>query len=417
MSGDRAGFFVRHRAPRVTPLLIVALGFLSMGSAFATDVYLPAMPGVVTDLRTTPAFVQATLTAFILAQALGNLVVGPMSDRWGRWRPLLISTVVFVLASTGAALAQDIWMLLAMRAIQGFASAAGPVISRAVVADLTSGVRAARLFSILMMLFGLAPVIAPLIGGPLTELGGWRLVMWGILALGAAGVIVSLLLPESLPSDRRRLVRLRSVVGDYVGLTRNRVFLTGSLIVMAAFGVVMTWLTTSSFVLQDHYGLSPTGYALTFGANSAGFGLAGLLNTALLRRFTPAAILRGAIFVIVGACGLLLVLALLDALSFWLLVVLVTIAFGSTAPLMANTTARALGAVRPTEVGTASAFLGAIEFVVPAVIAPILGMFGSSPVPAAAGFFAYAMLALLLWLRLRRMPEGAPLPGAGGVAA
>ncbi|CAG7600296.1 multidrug effflux MFS transporter [Leucobacter soli] len=388
----------------MTPLLVAALGFLSMGSAFATDTYLPALPDIALDLRTSPALVQATLTVFVIAQAAGNLVIGPVSDRFGRWRPLLISTIVFVLASVGAALAQDIWMLIAMRAVQGLASAAGPVIARAVVADLTHGVQAARLFGILMMVFGIAPVIAPVIGGPLAELGGWRLAMGAIVALGVVGVLVALRLPESLPRDRRRAVRLRSVFGDYTGLVRNRTFFAGSLVVMAAFGIIMTWLSNSSFVLQEHYGLSPTGYAVTFAANSAGFGLAAMLNSALLRRFPPAAILRGTIFVSVAVTAAALVLALVDALPLWTLLVLVTIAFGSTAPIMSNATAVALAAVRPTEVGTASAFLGALEFLLPAIVAPMLGLFGSSPEPTAIGFFAYALLGLALWARLRALP-------------
>lgn len=409
MGSHRNGRRARGSAPEVTPLLVAALGFLSMGSAFATDTFLPAMPDIVLELQTTPTLVQATLTVFVIAQAAGNLVVGPVSDRWGRWVPLLVGNGVFVAASVGAVLAQDIWMLLAMRAVQGFASAAGPVIARSVVADLTHGVRAARLFSILMMVFGIAPVIAPVIGGPLAEIGGWRLAMGAILFLGVIGVLVALWLPESLPRDRRRAVRLRSIFGDYTALVRNRAFFAGSLVVMAAFGIIMTWLSTSAFVLQQHYGLSPTGYALTFAANSAGFGLAAMLNSALLRRFLPAQILRGTVLVSAGITALLLALALLDALPLWALLVLVTIAFGSTAPIMANATAQALGAVRPNEVGTASAFLGAIEFVLPALAAPLFGLFGSSPVPTAVAFFGYALLALVLWARLRRMPFEAPV--------
>lgn len=403
--------------PPVTPLLVISLGFLSMGAAFATDTYLPAMPDVAAELRTSPALVQATLTVFLLAQAAGNLIVGPMSDRWGRWRPLLVSNIVFVLASVGAALAGDIWVLIAMRMVQGLASAAGPVIARAVVADLTGGVRAARLFGLLMMLFGLAPVIAPVVGGPLTELGGWRAAMWGILALGAAAVLVTLLVPESLPASRRRQVRLASVFADFGALTRNRAFFTGSLMVMAAFGVIMTWLSTSSFVLQEHYGLSPIGYALAFGINSAGFMLAGLLNTLLLRRFSPRGILAVAVYLGCGASGALLVLAALGALPFWLLLALVTLAFGAMAPLMSNATARALAAVRPDEVGTASAFLGAVEFLLPAVAAPLFGLFGSSPVPMALGFSLYAGLALLLHLRLRGLAEPLADGGARGRSA
>lgn len=393
-------------APRVTPALIVALSILSMGSAFATDIYLPALPDVSTDLAASPALVQASLTVFLVAQAVGNLIIGPMSDRWGRWRPLLASSLLFILASVGAALAPDIWTLLVMRTIQGLGSAAGPVTARAVVADLTHGERAAKLFGILIMLFGLAPIVAPIIGGPLSELGGWRATMWAIVGLAGVIVCVALMVPESLPAEHRRREPISAAIGGFAVLVRNRTFLIGALMAMSAFGIIMSWLAASAFVMQEHYELSPTEYALAFSLNATGFLLAGLLNTALLRRFDSLAVLTGAVAVACAGAFVLLTLSILDALPFWTMLCLVTLTFSAMAPVVSNSTARALAAVRATEVGTASAFLGTIQLIIPAAISPLYGVFGSSPVPMALGFFLYAALLLLLLIGLRRRTAG-----------
>ncbi|WP_053382410.1 multidrug effflux MFS transporter [Leucobacter celer] len=392
---------LRIREPRVTPLLIAVLGLLSMGGAFAMDTYLPALPDVGRDLAAPPALVQMTLTAFLIGQALGQFVLGPMSDRWGRWWPLLIGSGVFLAAGLGAVFADGIWILIACRFVQGVGSAAGPVIGRAVVADLASGVQAARLFGVLMMLFGLAPVIAPVLGGPLAEWGGWRATMWGVVVVSAVALLSVLLVPESLPAERRRVVHLGTVARDFLELARNRPFFLHSLLITSSFGVVTAWLATSSFVLQGHFGLSPTAYSLAFAMNSAGFLLAGLLNTLLLRRFRPESILRSSVIALGIGAGSLLVLLAVGFLPLWLLLVLVTATFASVAPLMANATALGIGAVERNRAGGASALMGAMETLIPAAFVPVLGLFGSGPGPLVVAFAISASACVGLHVALR----------------
>lgn len=392
---------VRGSGPSLTPLVIGVLGVLSMSSAFATDTFLPAMPGVVADLRTSPALVQGTITVFMLSQAVGNLVIGPLSDRYGRWRPLLVANAVFVLAGVGAALAQDIWFLLAMRTVQGVGAAANPVISRAVIADLESGPRAARLFGILMVLFSIAPIVAPILGGPLSEWGGWRAPMWAIVVIGVLCLVLLPAVPESLPREMRQARSLRELLRVYAGLLRNDLFRNSAFLVMAGFGVIMSWLTVSSFVLQEHFGFSPTEYAFGFAVVSVGILVFGYVNSVLLRFVRPSGVLTGALVLGAISAAALLVLALAGSLSVVSLLALVTIGFGSTAPIMSNATALAIAAADAQEVGSASALLGTVEWAIPALLVPVLGLFGTSPLPLAVSFVAYFLVAALIWGRLR----------------
>ncbi len=401
-----------RRAPRVTPLLVAVLGLLSMGGAFAMDTYLPALPDVARDLSATPALTQMTLTAFLVGQALGQLWFGPVSDRWGRWMPLLAGSCLFLAAGIGAALSSEIWILVAFRFLQGAGAAAGPVVGRAVVADLATGVQAARLFGVLMMLFGLAPVIAPVFGGPLAEWGGWRATMWGIVVVSAIALCSVLLVPESLPPERRRAVRARTVVRDFRELAGNRYFFVASLLIMAGFGIITAWLAASSFVLQGHFGLSPTGYSLAFAVNAAGFLLAGLLNTVLLRRFPPELILRGSVMMVVAGAAALVLFLVIGVLPFWLLLVLVTVTFGAVAPLMANATALGIGAVEANRAGAASAFMGTLETLLPAALVPVLGLFGTGPGPLVIAFAISAAGSWLLYLLLAATPKPVSLEGS-----
>lgn len=373
-----------------------------MGGSFAMDIYLPALPDVSVDLATSPAMVQMTLTAFMVSSAVGQLVLGPLSDRWGRWWPLMAGSALFLLAGLGAALADSIWLLIVFRAIQGFGSATGAVIGRAVVADLTSGAAAARLFGILMMLFGFAPVVAPIIGGPLTELGGWRATMWAIVVLSFLMLLSVLLVPESLPREERRVVRITTVVGDFGVLLKNRYFFTCVVMLTAAFAVIVFWLSASSFVLQGHFGLSPSEYSLVFAGNAVGFLIAGFLNTILLRTLTSMQILRISSWIMaLGSIGLVFV-AVLGESNFWLLFGLVTVAFSMSAPIAANATAVGLEAVPSNQAGGASALMGAAESVIPAPLAPLLGLFGDSPVPMAIGFLISALVCFGAMVVLRR---------------
>ncbi len=247
------------------------------------DMYLPALPAVTESLRSPAATVQLTLTACLAGMALGQLVVGPMSDRFGRRGPLLLGMVVYVVATAICAFAPSAELLVAFRLLQGLAGAAGIVIARAVVRDLYDGVEMARFFSTLMLISGVAPVVAPVIGGQVLRLTDWR----GIFAvLTVVGVLLTLVvwkwLHETLPPGRRHEGGVGEALRTMRGLLADRVF-TGYLLAGGlAFAALFAYIAASPFVIQEIFGASPQTFSLLFGINSIGLIAVGQINGKLL---------------------------------------------------------------------------------------------------------------------------------------
>ncbi|WP_235024082.1 multidrug effflux MFS transporter [Streptomyces sp. WAC05374] len=266
-------------------MIFLVLAALTALPSLSSDVYLPALPDVANTFTTTAVVVQLTLTSCLIGMALGQLAVGPLSDRLGRRRPLLGGMLLYTAASLACALAPTVGALIGLRFIQGVAGAAGIVIARAIIRDLYEGVKIAQVFSTLMLISGVAPVIAPLFGAQLLHVTDWRGIFAALAILGLVVVAaITLGLPETLPAAMRRtrgvgLAQMRSLLTD-------RVF-TGCLIAAAgAFGAFFAYLAASPFVLQDLYGASPQTYALLFGLNAAGMVATGQLNGRyLIRRF------------------------------------------------------------------------------------------------------------------------------------
>lgn len=264
-------------------LVTLLLGGLTATPPLAMDMYLPSLPAVTESLAAPAATVQLTLTACLVGMALGQIVVGPMSDRWGRRRPLLIGLVVYVVATAVCALAPTVELLVLFRLAQGLAGAAGIVIARAVVRDLYQGVAMARFFSNLMLISGVAPILAPLVGGQILRVTDWRGVFVVLTVVGIAlTVLVWTRLPETLaPADRHgggvgeALRSMRTLLADRVF---SGYVLTGSF----AFVVVFAYISASPFVIQEIYGASPQTFSLLFGANSVGLVIMGQINGKLL---------------------------------------------------------------------------------------------------------------------------------------
>ncbi|HEY3481018.1 MAG TPA: multidrug effflux MFS transporter, partial [Streptomyces sp.] len=257
-------------APRRTGLLVIlVLGGLTALPPLSMDMYLPALPQVTDALHSPAATVQLTLTACLLGMALGQLVVGPLSDRWGRRHPLLTSMAIYVVATAVCAFAPSAGLLIAFRLVQGLAGAAGIVIARAVVRDLYDGVEMARFFSTLMLVSGAAPIVAPVIGGQILRLTDWR----GVFAvLTVIGVLLTLVvwrwLGETLPPKARHSGGMAQTFGAMRGLLADRVFAGYTLAGSFAFATLFTYVSASSFVIQDIYGASPQTFSLLFGLNS-----------------------------------------------------------------------------------------------------------------------------------------------------
>lgn len=361
----------RHRTARYALLL----GGLTAFGPLSIDMYLPALPVMAGDLGSTDAQLQLTLAVFLVGLGVGQLVAGPLSDAFGRRTPMLVGVVVFALASAAAALSPTIEVLIAARGVQALGAATGMVVARAAVRDLFSGVAMARFFSTLMLVTGVAPVLAPMIGGQLLQWTSWRgifvvLSAFGVVLLGVA----ALALPETLPAHRRRPAGPRGIARTYAGLLRNRVFVGYALTLGLAFSAMFSYISGSSFVLQHTYGLSPTEYGMVFALNGVGLVAVGQLNGRLVSHFAPRTLLRTGLFIAVGGAAVLVAAATAEvALPVLLVPLFVTVSsVGMIAP---NTTTLAL-ADHPRTAGSASALLGLIQFLVGGGTSPLVGLLG-----------------------------------------
>lgn len=406
------------RAARRAGLLVtLILGGLTATPPLAMDMYLPSLPEVTRSLHAPAATVQLTLTACLAGMALGQIVVGPMSDRWGRRRPLLAGLAVYVLATALCALAPNVEMLVAFRLAQGLSGAAGIVIARAVVRDLYDGVAMARFFSTLMLISGVAPIVAPLIGGQILRVTDWRGVFVVLTVVGALlAVVVWTRLPETLPPARRQGGGVGETLGSMRRLLADRAF-TGYLLAGGfAFAALFAYIAASPFVIQEIYGASPQTYSLLFGLNSVGLVIVGQINGRVLvgRVRLDRVLAVGLAVVILAATGLLLMAAgvfgdvgLVPVAA--ALFVLMS-AMGVTLP---NTQALALMRTRQ-HAGSASALLGTSSFLIGAVASPLVGIAGEhTAVPMALVQLAAALVALVCFMGMCRpwRPRAAGSPG------
>ena len=281
----------------------LALGLLSAIGPLAIDLYLPAFPTMVKDLHASPGEVQRTLSAFFLALALAQIPVGSFGDRFGRKLPLYLGLGLFVLMSIACAFATSAPMLVAMRFVQGFGVCAGTAVSRAMIRDLQSGHKAARLMAISFLIIGISPVLAPAIGSFLLGIMGWRQLFFVMAALGAGGLVVAAALPETLPPERRIPVR-QPVLPAYGALLGNRRFVAAAVIAGLATTIPYAYVTAAPFVFTGVFHLTPKAYSLLLGVNAVcSIGLT-QLSPNLMRRWGP----RRLILTAMGA-GLALVVA------------------------------------------------------------------------------------------------------------
>jgi DHA1 family bicyclomycin/chloramphenicol resistance-like MFS transporter len=356
-------------------LRIAFLGLINAMAAFSTDPYLPALPRVVSDLHTTAAAGQISLTTFLLGLALGQLVIGGICDARGRRTPMLLGAVGYVLAAVACTLAPTIGLLFTFRFVQGVAAAAGVVGARAMVRDLVAGPKAAAMFSRLFLVAGVMPVLAPLFGAGLEKLGGWRTIFVAMAVLGTLVAFGTAALPETLPPQHRRTAGVRAVLADWGILTRDRNYvalvLTLALTVSAMFG----YLSSAAFVLKDRFGLDPTQFALAFGFGSMGFIGGNLIGTRISGRGGAGrAAAVGCLCLLVSVAGLCAVEATGAPLGVFLLPVLLL--FISTGMIVPNTMTLAV-MPHPERAGSAAALMGVSQFVVPGLLAPIIGAVGA----------------------------------------
>ncbi|PZG14266.1 Bcr/CflA family drug resistance efflux transporter [Micromonospora craterilacus] len=393
--------------------LILVLGSLIAVGPLTIDMYLPALPAIVDDFATSSAAVQLTLTGTLVGLALGQLLIGPLSDAVGRRTPLIAGTALHVVASVCCALAPNIVVLGGLRVVQGLGAAAASVIAMAVVRDLFSGAAFAQLLSRLLLVMGAAPVLAPTLGSELLRWTQWRGVFAALAVFGVLLMLIAVLgLQETLPPARRQRGGVLPTARLYGSLLRDRTFVGLVLVAGLAMAAIFAYVGGSSFVLQGQYGLDEQQFGLAFGAGAVGLIAATQANVRLLRRYSPQRILAAALLVgsaaglaLLGfaATGLGGLPALLAAL--WL----VLAAAGLALP-----NAPALALTRHGEAaGTASALLGAAQFGIGALAAPLVGMLGTGAVAMAlvvAGGLVSALVVLHLVVRPARLAPPEPEP-------
>ncbi|HEV7964080.1 MAG TPA: multidrug effflux MFS transporter [Actinoplanes sp.] len=400
-------------SPRQRLSLVLVLGFLIALGPLTIDMYLPSLPTISTDLGATAAAVQLTLTGTLAGLALGQLLVGPVSDAVGRRTPLLFGIAVHILASVFCVLAPNLAVLGTLRVLQGLGAAAAAVIAMAIVRDLFTGLPAAKILSRLMLVMGAAPILAPTLGGITLTWTSWRGVFVVLTLFGIAILTVTALaLPETLPAERRRNGGVGGTIRDYGRLFSDRAYIGLILVAGLAMAAMFAYVSGSSFVLQEQYGLSQQQFGFVFGAGAVGLITATQLNVRLLSRWSPSQVLIGSL---AGGAASGVVLLVFAATGFGGLPgVLVPLWLVLASAGLALPNAPALALSRHGEAaGTAAALLGAVQFGVGALAAPLVGILGTDAVAMAiviAGGMLSAITMLLLVVRPWELPVDAPEP-------
>ncbi|GAF48438.1 multidrug effflux MFS transporter [Rhodococcus wratislaviensis] len=375
--------------------VILVLGAMVALGPFTIDMYLPALPDIGTDLGVSSSAVQLTITGTLLGLALGQLIVGPLSDSLGRRRPLIAGIGVHVAASVLAVFAPTVAVLGALRVFQGIGAAAAAVVALAVVRDLFSGNTVAVVMSRLMLVLGVAPVLAPSIGGALLIAVDWRGIF---VVLAVIGILTALIgvwgLTETLPPERRRKSNLRAVLGTYKSLLGDRAFMVLALVSSVAMGSLFSYVSGASFVFQDQYGLDEQQFALLFSSGAIALIGASQLNVRALARWSPLQITVSALAFATVAGLALITTAYFEFGGLVGFVVPLWFLLAGVGFVLPNAPALALGR-HGEAAGTAAALLGALQFGVGALIAPLVGVLGNTGVALAVTMTACAGLGLV----------------------
>ncbi|MGU3575710.1 multidrug effflux MFS transporter [Brucellaceae bacterium C25G] len=385
----------------------LVLGLISAIGPFAIDMYLPALPNIAADLHAENGAVQMSLLTFFIAAALAQLFYGPLSDMYGRKIPLYTGLVLFGIGCVGAALSTSIDMLVSFRFLQGIGAAAGMVIPRAIVRDLYTGVDAARLMSLLMLVFSVSPILAPLCGSLIIDIYSWRIVFWIVLGAAVLGLfMLALWQNETRPASARVESSLSSALSGYRILMRDRNFIGLVMIGAMCMAGFMIYLANSSFVFIEQYGFTPREYALVFSINAISFIGMSQLNGVLASRF---GLKRVVLFSVSGAALVLttmLVFVVSGAQSYLLIASFLFAGFGFLGLVIPTTAVLALedhGKIA----GTASALMGTLQFMAAAIAIGISSLFTDGTVLSmVAGITISIVMAFILTLIvLRNKPK------------
>jgi MFS transporter, DHA1 family, multidrug resistance protein len=395
----------------------IVLGLLSAMGPFAIDMYLPALPTIAADLGASISATQASLMAFFIAIGVGQIIYGPISDMVGRRPPLYFGLALFVAASIGCSFSPNIEALIVFRFLQGVGACAAMAIPRAIVRDLHTGSDAARLMSLIMLVFSVSPILAPLSGSALIAIGSWRsifdaIAVAGVLAIGVAAFA----LPETRPREMRIGASVANTLAGYKSLLVNRQYLGVVLIGGCGFASLFIFMASSSFVYIERFGLTPTQYSFAFSINSIGFIGTAQFSSALTRRFGFPAVVRAAVAGFAAMIIVLFVLTLAGVDRLPVLMTLLFLGFSCLGLVMPTTSVMALEA-HGRIAGMAAAMMGTIQMVVGAMaMAIVSAFFDGTSLPMVTGIAICAICALILSLNVIRPQNEIVVPAREGRA-
>ena len=383
--------------PRLAVSWIVVLGMLTALGPLCTDFYLPALPDLTRQLGTTTPLTQLSLTASLLGLGLGQLFFGPLSDRIGRRIPLLLSLVLFIASSVLCATTSSIALLIVWRFVQGVAGAGGSVLSRSIARDKYHGTQLTQFFALLMTVNGIAPVVSPVIGGYLSAAFEWRMLFWVMAGVGALLLLACMgVIKETLPAPGAG-GSLRRTAGNVL---KNRTFMRYCLIQAFMLAGLFSYIGSSSFVLQQEYGLSSIAFSLLFGINGLGLIVSALIFSRLSRRHSAETLLRVGLILAVLMAGLTLLFAWWHLPIAALVALFFCVAFNSGISTIAGS--EAMSAVEPQSSGTASALLGMLMFLFGGIATPLSSLGGETLVKMSAAIVISYAVALVILLRVKK---------------
>lgn len=387
----------RHTAAGGLSLsLILLLALFTAMDAMAIDMYLPSMPAIALGFDVSAGRVQQTLSIFLIGLAVGQAVYGPLLDRYGRRLPMLVGVVVFVAGSVVAALAPSIEWLLAARFLQALGAAAGLVTPRAIVSDRCTLAESAPIFSLLMQIMMIAPILAPILGGFLLEQGSWRLIFWALSGIGILGLLWGIItVPETLDPTQRSSLALGSILRSYGRQLRLPIFMAYTFAGSFVLSSLFLYISHSAFIFTQHFSLTPTLFSYLFAGNAVSLVIGGQISTSLLKRGVAETRVTYIGLTLHLLSGLLLYLIVQSGLaSLWSYATLIAIAVGSLGLIFGNLTALTMHHSGK-QAGVASALMGTLQYLISALAGYLLSFFGQSPAVLPVAIAACAALALL----------------------
>ena len=387
------------QAHRSTLVLTIFLGALAAIAPLSTDMYLPALPEIMDMFQASPSLVQLTITASIAGMAFGQIVAGPISDDLGRKRPLGIGMIFFMLSSIACLVSPNMEFFIAFRFIQGFTGGFGIVIARAIARDICKGSSLTKLFSMLMMVNGLAPILAPVIGGQILRVADWRAVFFTLGVIGLILAIASFKMTETMPPEQRLSGGLGTLFASFSTLFKDSYFMGHCLMQCFTFAAFFAYISGASFVFQNMYHVSPQVFSYIFGANGIALMMTGIVIGRLTGRIPDWKILRFSLFqAVIGSIALFIVFWLDGPM--WAVIVFLMLTVSTIASISTSSFSLAMQS-QGKVAGGASALIGFFSMISGAIMAPLVGIAGDqTAMPMALIMVAGEVLALGCFWRL-----------------